>query len=271
MAFVYVVFLPPDPESIALGESPWGSLVVFPSDGSGTFRTSTGINGWVTQIPVVTPLTPIPQPPTGYYIPYNQTPVNLTFSPGDDGSYVADLPDTGGEDADFFIEIPLDDTETPDTIPLQFTYENIKTNGMIGNPYVYTIKSGNLYRLDAATGDVLKTWESYNPVGVYSNSNIGVVAATSFALYYLNQDDNLVSFFSFTGDAFFGGFNEDGNFWWFTGGDIMQASVFDSSFTRINRTVFRDYPGINGYGDSDKSGGYYLSNTDHFDTPMGGE
>lgn len=191
---IYIIFFPPDPTSLACGSNVCGSTIIMMSPPPAGFLPS---NCKVSKATVCTEIPdPTPQPPTGKYTPPGEDPVDLEFEEKetDDGDpyYEAPLPDTEGEDYEFDIDIPLEEGEDPETIPLKFTHGGFRLSDELGTPYVYTMDSNyNLCRLSAETGGLLKTW-NYGPE-VIAVSNQGVVIFTDGgALYRIDGDDIVV-------------------------------------------------------------------------------
>lgn len=168
---IYIIFIPPDPTSLACGSNVYGSTIIMMSPPPAGFLPG---NCKVSKATVCTEIPdPTPQPPTGKYTPPGEDPVDLEFEEKetDDGDpyYEAPLPDTEGEDYEFDIDIPLEEGEDPETIPLNFTHGGFRLSSVLGEVFIYASTE--------STETIVQVNDSGETVGTFG------IAASAIATY----------------------------------------------------------------------------------------
>lgn len=185
--YIWLMRCPPDPTSLVVGQSPYGTTRVynFPPP-----HVCAG--GTVTKIPVEAPTIPTPPvwewKPPDVYQGEPPPPTDFELDP-DDGGWAADNPDTDGEDWEFEIDVPIEEGEDPKTVSIAFMGQSIRLGGTIGDGYVYTKNSaGNLCRVSAETGEVIETWQrAVYKIAVSSEGR--VIFSSGAGLYLVDKDD----------------------------------------------------------------------------------
>ncbi len=199
MDYLYVIWLPPDPTSLVVGGNQYGDIITMTSPPTFDLR-----GGSVTRIPIdpVTIPSPDMQEPSGSFTDPDdeETTGELEFSEGDEeGTYTAPMPDTEGKEYEFTIDVPMEEGEAPETIPLTFRKAGYRPGGTIGQPYVYLVQDGVLSRVDAETGEEVKSWSdiSYDNDAVASSGSHVVV--TKPGGYYRISGDIMTKVADFLG------------------------------------------------------------------------